>query len=479
MTKKFPDRVSLWHPWQDKPGTRHKVNLWSDLSYGSVEESILGVANGRFYSVCTDVLNSLEVDTSMVRDPRTSAFLSRSGSCSGLRIRNKRQSGFLIPSSNWCSPYPSQALVERMNYVFSKFSFEAITPASLSEKVLRSTLPAKCHIRRPNNMLRSTLLADNRGGRIDKKKISKFFPTVYENDLNKAYLHCSRLVPSPFDTPTVFGSRDDWSIYETAWMEVSMTCHRGRETQPIQLRNSLGEMIEPEDGQSFKTWLWSGEVRDCIDAGYSLDYTHYGWGWDNLSNFLCPWADTLWDIYDKEESEEVRDIIKIMMVGLPGRFLRAPETITLCHKDDILSSESDKYLPILNKADSKSPMSDWCMKVEENIDDAQLTPIGSFIIAECRRRLYHDCINEERKGNTIVRIYVDSFSTVKEASTIRNGKRRGEYKTKIYKGVRIIHNRFMGYDEHGKLVLKAPSYSGEYSRNKLISEMEELCEKPP
>lgn len=478
MPRNKQEHVSLWHPWKDKPGQRHKLTLWSDYAYESVDKAIEDIGNGQHYAICNDILSGSEVDTALVRDGRTDAYLSRTGNVAALRVKSKRKSGFLIPAQQWGCSTPRRELLGRMEHVFNTLGFEALTPSSLSEKVLRSTLPDRSYISRPSDMLRRSLIMHGKGGRIDKKEISKFYPIVYENDMNKAYLYCSQWVPDPKIAPTRFYNDDSvWQNYPASWMEVEMVCHRGNGIQPIQIKDENGELREPYNGESFDTWLWSGEVSDCLQAGYALRRCCQGWCFPFMSDFMQRWSDILWNAYSNESSDEIRDIYKGMMVGLPGRFLKAPEKYTLVHKDDCTPGMDAQPLPC-NWLNGSSPMSDWKMIIEEDIDSAQLTPIGSFIVAECRRKLYRDSKREEERGNTIVRLYIDSFSTTGEGTTICKGKGRGEYKTKVYHRVRIVHNRFMGYNEKGELVLKAPgvdSNPDSVDRRKVIAEMESIA----
>lgn len=480
------EHVSLWHPWQDKPGQRHTPVLYSGIKSDDIDETVRTIAGEQYYGLVTDILNGIEVNPLLLRDKRTQAYLSRTGNVSALRIKSKRKSGFLIPSSSWGSLNPGQDTIRRMNHVYQTFGYEAISPSSLSEKVLRATLPDRTYISRPSAMLRKSLLDNSTGGRIDKKKISRFLPVAFEYDINKAYLYIAgQGVPNPFITPVRwYGDEEWWKDKAVSWLQVRMQCHRDKGIQPIQLRDEYGEMREPVDGEEFTTWLWSGEVEDCIGAGYTLQEAIQGWSWDTTSTFMKQWSDVLWEKYEKEEDEEVRGVMKTMMVGLPGRFLRRPETLTLVHCSEAKGTD----LPLAMELDGiHSPMSEWCMRIEENIDDAQLTPIGSYIIAECRRKLYHDCKSEEHMGNAVVRIYIDSITTVRPSSTLKIGTGRGEYKVKKYHKVKIKHNRFIGYNEQNKLVVKAPGVSlvDKRARRRVVQEMESVqwlqsqLEKPP
>lgn len=475
--------VALWHPWQDKPGQRHTLSLWSDFSYlSSVDSIVNAIGGGQYYALCTDILCEEEIRQELIRDQRTKAFISRTGSVSALQVRHKNKSGFLIAGRSWNEgEEPTRETLAKIKRTFDLFGYEALTPSSLSEKVLRSTLPARTFISRPGVVLRKSFIDNSTGGRIDRKSLGKFFPIAYEYDINKAYLSCAmKGVPSPFHTPLHVGRSSIWQSMPVSWLDVTMTCHADG-IQPIQIEDN-GSMREPQRGEQFRKWLWSGEIQDCLDRGYSLDLQHAGWAWEYESKFLEIWADILWDKYQEcSHDEEVKEIIKTMMVGLPGRFLRKPEKYELVHRDDLSEEEkkSESVLPLTaNWLKGQSPMSKWFIRVEEDRDSAQITPVGSYIVAECRREIYKAAFQAVQCGATVLRIYIDSVTTSTEVCTLSVGKERGQYKKKEYRNVRIIHGQFVGYDESGKIRLKAPGYKYDSQGRKKLEE-ELLCQVPP
>lgn len=480
MPKRERESVSLWHPWTDRPvykdesmkDKRHKLALWSDFDFTNVDETIAFIGGNNYYAVVNDILDGLEVAPGLLRDKRSTAYLSRTGGAVAMEVRAGRKHGFLIPGGNWGEiGHPTSAVLERMQYVFQTFGYEALTTASLSEKILRSTLPDRSYISRPSAMLRRSLLEHGKGGRIDKKELSQFYPQVYENDMNKAYLYCSQNVPDPKYAPIRFcGDSDVWQDYPASWLEVEMTCHSTGGIQPIQIKDKIsGELREPFNGEHFSTWCWGGELEDCTSHGYSLTRTIEGYCFPFMSSFMQQWGDILWNVYSGEDREDIRTIIKSMMVGLPGRFLKQPEKYTLVHESE--RQKGDERL-VARWDKGSSPMSEWLMRMEEDIESTALTPVGSYIVTECRRKLYRDAKNEEQQGNSILRVYIDSITTSGSATTLTKSGKRGDYKVKIYTRVRIEHGRFKGYNEKGELVLKAPGVTGERERSKVISEME-------
>lgn len=462
--------VSLWHPWLDKPGQRHTLHLLSEFSEMNIDQIVSNI--GGRYVYCQDIFR--EVERSLIRHQKSEPYLSRTGSLSALRIKSKRSNGFIIPGIQWGEQYyPTKNTLRNIQTVFDEFHYEALTPSSLSEKVLRATLPAKCLISRPSVMVRKTFLDNRRGGRILKEKRGLKAEFGYEYDENKAYLDkASKGVPTPFVSPIRTAGSRKWEQYECSWVEVTMTAH-GNGIQPVQIFTPDGDVRDPMEGETFTQWLWYGEILDCIEEGYTLEESHQGYSWVSKSPFMAQWADIIFEACEKyRQDEEVYGIIKDMAVGLPGRFLKQPEIYTLLYREEVIAALKDGLLtrkdiiPICaNWEDGESPMSDWFMKVdtesEKARESAQLTPIGDYIIAECRRSIYKTAKQAEREGSRVLRVYIDSTTTSKPIVSIALGKASGEYKLKIYQRVRTYSNRFLGTNEKGERILKAPSYTGQ------------------
>src|SRR6266567_1694654 len=170
-------RVTLWHPWADKPGTRHTLTLWNagrigSVSISSVEELIGSVAHHGLYTFCNDVFDVVEFPFTdeLLNHPKSEAYISKTGQVVALKLKSKRKAGFLIPASTWkWDSSPTKEMVDNVGTVFRQFGYEALTPSSLSEKVLRSTFEERTYINRPGDPLRRILLENSSGGRIDRK----------------------------------------------------------------------------------------------------------------------------------------------------------------------------------------------------------------------------------------------------------------------------------------------------------------------
>lgn len=465
--------VSLWHPWQDKPGLRHELALFSDYAHLSVDEIVKEIGNGRKYAICTDILNSREVDASLIRDRRTEPYLSRTGSLAGLRVRSGRWSGFLIPGIQWGEQSnPTKDTLNNIQSIFSLFNREAITPSSLSEKVLRGTLPGKLYISRPSVPLRTAILGNRSIARVMIQRRGIKSDEAYEYDYNKKYLSvAAKGVPSPFISPVRFYHSDIWQDMPVSFMKVRVKAPESiKGIQPIQIRD-MSLCRNAREGESWDTWVWNGKVQDCMEAGYAVEVLE-GYSWFQVSNFMSSWADILYTACEKYREESFYPILKQMCQGLPGRFLKAPEIYTLVHRSEFEGGD----VPLTaNWQGSDSPMSEWFMRVDKESDkareQAQLTPVGDYIVCEAERDIYHAAIAEQKQGNKILRIYVDSLTVAEPATVLEVGTEKGQFKVTKYTQVKVISNRFIGYIAGKGEVVKAPGYArNSRERLKLLKE---------
>lgn len=439
--------TAMWHPWKDKPGLRHIPTRWHEgsilsdmgvLSYpANAEECIQYVGRNQLYLFCNDILDAREIAFSkeLVKHEKTEPYMQRTGKICALRVHPARTSGFFIPASTWLySLRPSSEFVESVRIVFARFGYEAITPASLSEKVLRSTLPERIAIYRPAAPLRRILLENNGGGRIDVAEIGVFYPCAYTYDLNKAYLSFSRLVPDPVTRPIYHyrpGLNELWQ-YPTGYYHVTMTAH-GTGVQPIYLNVGSVEhprMKKPVEGQTFCKWLWRGEIADCLEAGYTVEHIHRGYSFPKMSDFMSPWVDILWESMQHDDGELAQSIKKSMAVGLPGRFLKQPESYKLIP----IGQQKNGDTPITTNwyEGCESYFTDFYVRAEYNLESTSLTPIGAYIVAECRRAIYHAQVEEIKRGNTALRSYIDSVTFAQPATSLDVGAGLGNFKEKIH-----------------------------------------------
>lgn len=458
--------VSIWHPWQDKPGQRHTPVLWNHEDYpSSIERIIEHVATSQEYVFCNDILDPLEIPTELIQAtaPRN-RYLSRTGKVVALRVANKRKSGFFIPAIVWCHrSEPDGELLSRVNHVFQTFGYESISPSSLSEKVLRSTLPEKLCISRPSHMVRQTFLENGRAGRIDTVKEPRYFERLKQLDENKSYLYHSDIVPSPFHAPVYlfYGERGyqdtRYSDYATAYVHCKLIAHI-HGISPIQVKGDDGTWYSPSAGEEIDTWLWLEELNDCLEAGWTLNHVEEAYCWKSFSTFMQQWADILYEKYEQEKDEKVQDIIKQMMVGLPGRFLKSPETYLLVHKNEY--QKGDIPIPA-NWKDGGKIITPWFLRAEFDLQSTQLTPIGDYIKMRARQELYHKMKEEERNGHEVINSYIDCY-TVSECHTKNNyrniGKKPGQWKQKVYKALWVIENQIIPADIKQ---MRAPGFTGE------------------
>jgi hypothetical protein len=476
--------ASLWHAWQDRPGIRHVPSyhyeqaIFSGYSSAplfrvqTLEQIIQAVAGNGLFVLCSDVLNEHEFPYahSMIGDKNATAYLSRAGNIPALRISYKRRSGFLVPSATWkWRQLPNRELVRGLVKLFTTFGYESTTPSSLSEKVLRATLPTPLGITRPSVWLRRDILDNHVGGRIDLA-VPRWYKKVWEFDKIKAYPDKSRCVPSPFSGPVIrIKPRiDELMAYPTGWWSVRLIAH-SRVIAPIQVDGR-----NPIEGEVIDKWLWTGEIQDCLEAGYTLIEIKRGYGFREMSDFMCRWVDLLWDKYQQTSDEWTREVIKAMMVGLPGRFLRQPETYYLIPIEEAKSGDIPLMMHWKDSDDRK--FSDYVIRAEYDKESTALSYIGSYIVAEMRRELYHRMKEEVAHGFAIVRSYIDCYSVADSQSYKRRdyvsrndryvpgndqdyrniGSDIGQWKERTYTDVWAEENRFIGRGEDGFREMKAP-----------------------
>lgn len=151
------------------------------------------------------------------------------------------------------------------------------------------------------------------------------------------------------------------------------------------------------------------------------------------------------------------------MVGQVGRFQKAPETLSLIHQSD--ARKGDIALVAVNFR--QSPFTEWYMRIEPDLESAQLTPIGAYVVMRCRMELYEKAMLAQKEGKKILRLYVDSLTSDQPLHNLELGEGLGEYREKVYADAVFRKNQFLGTHD-GVPILKAP---GVGDRAKLIEEL--------
>ena len=489
---------SLWHPWQDKAGIRHVPTYFNASSQtihtsyhpenflyhvADMEEMIECVSKNGLFLLCKDPLNEHEFSyaNELLGDDRATPYLSRQGNIAALRLSNKRRSGFLVPSKTWrWDNEPTANLTRNIGEIFRIFGYESTTPASLSEKILRATLPTPLGISRPSVWLRRDILDNHTGGRIDTA-IPKFYRTVKEFDKNKAYAWHSRSVPSPFLCPFIRSgpSLAECLDYATGYWQCVLVA------VPLPLHPI--QVVKPVPGEIITRWLWTGELLDCLEAGYQLVKIIRGYGFREMSNFMEMWSDILLEKHFQAQrsDEHLAKIIKSMMVGLPGRFLRQPEQYRLVHISEV--RKGDIPLMMHWQEDGDRKFSDYAMRPEYDKESTALSYIGSYIVAEMRRELYHRMKIEMEHGYHVIRSYIDCYAVDTSSRSsgsselYRNiGPQMGQWKEKAYTNVYAEENRFIGEEAYSErqLKVKAPGF-GIDQRIYFIRRYREIVQNQP
>lgn len=441
-----------WHSWQDKTGMPYALTYWYDLHIFSIsglpletfsalsaDELIDFVARHGLFLFCQNILNENEFPMvhGLIGNKKTTPFLSRSGGCMAMKCKVGRYTGYIVSAGAWgWNDIPDKTFLESLLSVFKLVGFQAVTPASTSEKLLASTLPEqKIYI--PSTVLRRDILDNNVGGRIDKA-VPGFHHVVTKYDKNKAYLHKSRYVVSPYRAPFHRHKPALEEIYDypTGWWKCEIVASDVH-IPPVQINGR-----KPVPGEVFERWLWTGEVLDCTEVGYQVKIQK-GYGFPEMSNFMEQWSDVLWELYIVAEGyhEYARKILKSMMVGVPGRMLRRPEKLRLVHVSEATLQDID--IKIVWKEGGKT-CCDWLIRVEPDNSTGQLSQVGSFIVAEMRRELYHEMLRFELMGHNVIMSYIDCISVdgIPEYYD-KEGKNLGEYKSEYYWNMYSEENRWI------------------------------------
>jgi hypothetical protein len=484
--------VRKWHAWRDKPGMPYAPMMWhngtistvygSSLAYcSSLNELIDNVANRKLFVLCRDLLNEKDFSFSneLLGASASHPYLSRSGMISALRVSQKKQSGFLVPGTTWGIHGEIKAEhLRNIITIFELFGYQSTTPASLSEKVLRSTLPDIINFSRPSLSLRKDILENQVGGRIDVAQVGQFFKEVFEYDKNKAYLWHSREVPDPALAPLLryLPSLDAALSYPAGYWLVFLRCH-STAIAPIQIDGRT-----PKEGERIERWLWSEELLACIEAGYEIERIQRGYGFRQMSNFMEQWSAILWANWEQSGDKDpmIRDIIKTMMVGLPGRFLKSPEFFSLIPLSEArprTKGKDDADIPLRMHLGPDYEygdriISDYAMRPEYDRESTALSQVGAYIVMKMRMELYEMMRKEAANGRRIIRSYIDCYS-LDGPSTLQDllGPGLGQWKEKRYGPSWTEENRFIGVNlASGKIDTKAPGYEqGGEKREALMS----------
>jgi len=464
----------VWHPWKDKNGVplaptflhNHKI-FSSDgkllFQVNSHSELCETVARNGLFLLCYDLLDTREFPylNEFLGTKGVTPFLSKTRGMPAASIRFSKKNGLLVSSQGWCfEGPPDEICTKNILSIFKAFGYQASTPASLSEKLLKLSLPEDFKIHGPSKRVREDVLAAHTGARIDTARSKIFLKNAYEYDKNKAYLFQSRLVPDPFSSPVCCQETplEEALGYATGLWKIRLIYRRMQGVEPIVWKGA-----RPVDGEILERWLWSEELRDCLVYGYGCERILEGWAWRFLSDFMVHWSDFLWQLFSMsdEEPQQVKDILKSMMVGLPGRFLRRPEKLMLVPFSE--KKLGDIPLKLHWHAAEDHVISDWLMRPIPEKNPTALVHIGSYIVMKMRQELYHTMAGIEAAGGTIIASYADSITAVGGERYMEGkiGKGLGMWKGKLFTDVYAEENRLIGvvadpYGWDGKIDVRAP-----------------------
>jgi hypothetical protein len=466
--------VAQWHQWNDTPHMRYMPTRWEAstssiftqsavplFQCADVQGLIETVSHHELFCVCYDLLSGKDIFSvdDLLGDARSTPYLTKAGKVPALRVSSRHKSGFLIPASTWLwQEQPDRELIETLTWLFKRVGYQSTTPPSLSEKLLRSTLPEVLHISRPSIGVRRVFFEEGTQARIDKAEVA-FYEEVFAHDENKAYLYHSRSVPSPFMAP-IYLYRPlftELAHYPTFFVQVDMVVRH------VSIAPFLVEGKPPQEtGEVLTRWLWKEELEDCLEAGYKLVAIHGGYAFREMSGFMEEWAGYLWELLidAKQYSDYAAKIVKAMMVGVPGRFLREPKRYELVPVQD--AQEGDIPIHLKWSKEGDKLFSDYVAHPVYDREATALTPVGDYIKMQCARELYHRMRDEQRFGNKVIKSYVDNYVTAFASKLGNFGAGIGQWKTKRYKHVIADGTKLIGWNtqtQENEMI--APGCSGE------------------
>jgi DNA polymerase type B, organellar and viral len=486
--------VRKWHAWKDTSGMPYAPMMWqngtittaygSALAYGnSLSELLDNVASRKLFVLCRDLLSEQDFSFSnaLIGSPFSHPYLSRSGGISALRVSQKKQSGFLVPASTWgITGEITEESLKNIITVFQLFDLQSSTPASLSEKVLRTTLPDKINYSRPSLILRDDILKNTIGGRIDTAKGGQFYAEIYEYDKIWAYPSHACEVPDPGLAPVLccMPSPERALDFPTGYWLVHLRCV-STVIAPIQINGR-----NPLEGEEIVRWLWTEELRACVECGYEIKKIQRGYGFRAMSNFMEQWAYLLREKWEQAKRKEVQRIIKSMAVGLLGRFLRQPVShllIPLSEARPRTPGRDDGDIPLRmhlgpGYKDGDRIISDYAMRPEYDRESTALCQVGAYVVMKMRMELYEMMRKEQKNGRKVIQSYIDCYA-LDGPTTLHEiiGDGMGQWKEKRYGPSWTSLNGFVGINrETGEIDARLPGYKeGSTQRLTLMSQFNE------
>lgn len=388
-------------------------------------------------------------------DKRVKAVVCRTRGVVGLYIKS-RYSCWFVQRSTWDGGgTPDKEFLDTMKEVFRVNGRCAATPGSLGERKIIETLPEGTRYNRPSHMLRADLLSDKVGGRADTKELNVKRRKLYERDVNSGYPHCSRETVDPAEKPKRFLGSDEGISCFSSWCHCTVRLPHGVRPPrfgPIPKRREDNNLEFPtEPGVEMEGWWWREELDRARTAGYQVEVLD-GYFWRKSSNWLEQWAINMYNLRMSTEGH-VQDIIKTEMVAAIGRMSMAPEKLTLVHQSH--SQEGDIPIMIQSIDIDQSPISEYYIHIEEDIQSCHLTHIGSYILMRARVMLYDMMLLEESTGNTVVASNFDSYYSLKP-SILPSGKGLGEWKERVIEDAIIEAPRSIKGIREGTPIDKRP-----------------------
>lgn len=389
--------AEIWHQHMDKRGRFHKLAIWDDDSQtiqdiegggmwdvSSASEFKEIVSENRLYVGNSEILleSAFPYYAALHNMKGVSPILTRSQGLVGLRMRS-RASGYLLKYSTLGATRAEDWW--RVAEYFELMGFEGATLGGVTEKLVRSTLPFKHGIHRPNQMMRVHFCANAFGARVIRNSgMTRRFSQGWELDFTAQYLHQSRSTPTPFRAPG-FTLKFDIHSHLPAYINAIVTTV-ATSVGPLPFRSPEGQLTFPNKGEEvIESWWWKEELQDAEDAGFKIKVLG-AWVWIGYSDWLEPWADQMMSklrYASKQDNPYLKNAIKVSYTTWPGRCQGQPQKHQLILTD--YAEKGDQ--PLLTPYSAMTLLSEYAIRSEPNLSSTALMPQGSFMVMKARRAL--------------------------------------------------------------------------------------------
>lgn len=250
----------------------------------------------------------------------------------------------------------------------------------------------------PNIALRTDLLDNAIGGRVDTPALGEYLEIAYEEDLRSAYPNAAA---KALPRGTATGIVDEDGPWATWFARCQVTVPMYLVWSPILVRGPLSneQLVRPG---IYETWLWKEEADEARKLGIAVGI-QTGWAWERVAPLLAPWVDHMQQLREKAPTPEIAQMVKGSTVGAIGRHGMSPYTYTLLPN----TRASVKDQPYIRQ--TMDPVTDYSIHKSYDTKANALTYWHSYITMTVRLALYRQIISETIGGNRVLATDYDAI----------------------------------------------------------------------